>query len=93
MAMSTARATTPSTSMPSVGLIWIVTSSAICRFQPSARSATTDTAATERQARKLMMATSASRVRRATVRGGTIGLGERGGTGRPPVPAEICPTS
>ena len=47
------------------------------------------TAATERQARKLMIATSVSRLRRATVRGGTIGLATRGGVGRPSAVTEI----
>src|SRR5688500_6477231 len=55
--------------------------------------ATTETAATERQARKLMMATSVRSVRLATVRGGTIGFGTRGGAGRPSAPLAICSTS
>jgi hypothetical protein len=39
-----------------------------------------------------MIATSVSSARRATVRGGTIGFGERGGAGLP-VTVAICPTS
>jgi hypothetical protein len=84
MAISAARATVAAISVPSVGFTWIVTSSAICRCQPWARSTTTATAATERQERKAMMATSVSSERRATVRGGTIGLALRGADGRPP---------
>jgi len=40
-----------------------------------------------------MIATSARSARRATVRGGTIGLAARGGAGRLSPPAVICPTS
>jgi hypothetical protein len=93
MAISAARATAASRSVPSSGLIWMVTSSAICRCQFWACSAMMETAAIARQARKLMIATSVRRVRRATVLGGTIGLATRGGPGRPSEPEAIWPTS
>ena len=52
MAISAARATVAFMSTPSLGFTWIVTSLAICRCQPCARSTTTATAATARQERK-----------------------------------------
>src|SRR5215831_14723371 len=77
-AMTTALRTSISMSCPATGRIWIVTSRATSACHSFAAVRTSMTAPVVSEARKVMMATTATRARPEIVACGTIGVSKRG---------------
>src|SRR5580692_1871647 len=77
-AITTALRTSISMSCPATGRIWIVTSRATSACHSFAAARTSSTAPVVSEARKVMMATTATRARPEIVARGTIGVSKRG---------------
>src|SRR3982074_685267 len=91
--MATAPATAASMSRPSAGRIWIETSRATSDWHSLAAERTDMTAPVVSEARKVMMATTATTSRPETVPCGTIGVSKRGTGTTASVPGASSPRS
>src|SRR3982074_1712677 len=91
--MATAPATAASMARPAAGRIWIVTSRATSDCHSLAAERTDMTAPVVSEARKVMMATTATSARREAVACGTSGVAKRGTGTAASVPGASNPRS